>query len=184
MDRENGTEQKEREEQDRDQLSLNLDLTPESQEIKESENSYVGRTLEWVCHPARRNRNVTILLSLFIVLLLVIVYYATDHSVLFTILAFIILMGSLSAFYFPTRYRFTEEEIIIKTRMQTLHKKWGQYRTYYPDKNGVLLSPFARRSRLENFRGVYIRFWYNKDEVVAFVKEQIERQKSATGKVG
>jgi hypothetical protein len=46
------------------------------------------------------------------------------------------------------------------------------------DKNGVLLSPFAGRSRLENFRGVYVRFGQNKDQVVNFVRSKIEKKES------
>jgi hypothetical protein len=61
--------------------------------------------------------------------------------------------------------------------MQELRKKWSQYRSCYPDKNGVLLSPFVRPSRLENFRGTYIRFWNNREEVVSFVKTMIEKNR-------
>jgi hypothetical protein len=131
-----------------------------------------GETFEWISHPAKKNKYITILVSIFIVILVFLVYMMT-FSVWFSILGFIILYGSLSSFYFPTRYKFTEEEIIVKTTMQTLHKKWSQYRSYYPDKNGVLLSPFIRPTRLENFRGIYIRFWNNRDEVIAFVKRKM-----------
>jgi hypothetical protein len=139
--------------------------------------------LEWVSHPAKKNPRVTVMVTLFIVLLIVIVYYLT-YSVWFTVLAFMILYGSLSAFYFPTRYKLTEKEIVVKTTLQTLHKQWSQYRSCYPDKNGILLSPFMRPSRLENFRGLYIRFWNNKDEVTAFVKAQIDKVRTAEGLKG
>ena len=45
---------------------------------------------------------------------------------------------------------------------------------YYVDKSGVLLSPFIRPSRLENFRGLYVRFAGNKDEVMRIVSERIQ----------
>jgi len=99
------------------------------------------------------------------------------YSPWFAVLGFIILYASLSPFYFPTRYRLTDEEISIKTTFQTQHKKWLQYRSCYPDKNGILLSPFMRPTRLENFRGLYIRFWNNRDEVTAFVKDRLEKTK-------
>ncbi len=136
-----------------------------------------GHTLEWVCHPAKKNIYVTVAVTLLIVLLVVIVYYMT-YSPWFAILGFIILYASLSAFYFPTRYKLTDEGIFIKTTFQTQSKKWSQYRSCYPDKNGILLSPFVRPTRLENFRGIYIRFWNNKDVVVAFVKKQIDMGKA------
>jgi len=161
----------------REQFSLDLSASNEPDTVEATPEADTGETLEWVCHPARKNRRVTILVSIFIAVIVVVVYFASDHSVLFSVLAFVVLLGSLASFYFPTRYKMTEDEIIVRTKMQTLVKKWSQYRTYYVDRNGVLLSPFVRRSRLENFRGIYIKFWYNKDEVVSFVKERLEQNK-------
>jgi hypothetical protein len=161
----------------KEQLSLSLEAASKREPTEASEKKTEGETLEWVCHPAKKNRRVTAAVSFFIAIVVVVVYFATDQSVLFSVLAFLVMTGSLASFYFPTRYKLTEDEIVVKTKMQTLVKKWSQYRTFYADKNGVLLSPFVRRSRLENFRGIYIKFWYNKDEVVAFVKERIETAK-------
>ena len=47
------------------------------------------------------------------------------------------------------------------------------FRSFYTDKNGVLLSPFIAPSRLENFRGLYITFDNNRDAVLDFVKEHV-----------
>jgi hypothetical protein len=129
--------------------------------------------LQWVCHPAKKNIRITVLVTIFLIVLVAIVYYMT-YSVWFALLGAVILFGSLATFYFPTRYILSADKIIIKTNARTQEKTWAQYRSFYPDKNGVLLSPFVRPSRLENFRGVYIKFWYNKDKVVAFVERQIK----------
>lgn len=165
-------------EKDDKQLSLGFkaDSSKKEKEIEKDEKE-PSQVLEWVCHPAKKNPKVTILVSIFIAVLIVIVYFIT-YSPWLCILAFLILFGSLASFYFPTYYRLTDKEIIIKTKAQTTVKKWSQYRSYYPDKNGVLLSPFVRPTRLENFRGLYIKFWHNRDEVVAFVKEQIEKTRA------
>ena len=163
--------------EDKEQLSLELKAEPKPKPEPEGIRPE-GKVLEWVSHPAKRKPLVTVVVSLFIVLLVIIVYYMT-YSVWFSALGFVILYGSLSAFYFPTRYRLADDGIEVKTTFQRLHKKWSQYRTCYPDKNGILLSPFARPSRLENFRGLYLRFWYNRDEVMAFVNKQIEKNRAA-----
>jgi hypothetical protein len=60
--------------------------------------------------------------------------------------------------------------------MQTLNKDWSQFRSCYPDKNGILLSPFAHPSRLENFRGLYLMFEGNRDAVTACVKGRLAKQ--------
>jgi len=160
---------------EKDESQLSLGFEADSKKIQPGEDKKeFSSSLEWVCHPAKKNIKVTALVSIFIVILVGVVYFMT-YSIWFALLGFLILFGSLASFYFPTSYRLTDDEIIVKTKAQTLKKKWSQYRTYYPDKNGVLLSPFARPSRLENFRGLYIKFWYNKDDVIAFVKKQINK---------
>jgi hypothetical protein len=165
---------------EKEQLSFNLESGQSSADEDPNKRIADGKSLEWVCHPAKKNMTVSVLVSALIVVLVSLVYFIT-FSIWFCVLAFLILFGSLSSFYFPSRYILTENEIMIKTRMQTVVKKWSQYRTFYPDKNGVFLSPFVRPTRLENFRGLYIKFWYNKDEVVAFVKEQVEKHHSGGG---
>ena len=53
-------------------------------------------------------------------------------------------------------------------------KLWSDFRSFYADRNGVLLSPFARPSRLENFRGVYVRFGRsNRDEIRDFIRRKV-----------
>ena len=163
-------------EEDKDiQISMDLpEKTDTTSRDKPTAQDAETTLLEWVCHPARRSKKVTYLVSIFIVILVAVVYYAT-YSIWFTILGFLILTGSLAGFYFPSHYKFTDDGIYVKTTMQTLEKKWTQYRSYYSDKNGVLLSPFARPSRLENFRGIYIKFWNNKEDVMAIVRGKIKR---------
>ncbi len=128
--------------------------------------------LEWTCHPMKRRPAVTVAVSLFVLLLVILVYVITS-SRLFAVLAIIILAASLAKFYFPTVYRIGDKRIMIKTTTQTLYKDWSLYRSCYPDKNGILVSPFAGPSRLENFRGLYLMFENNRDSVVEVVKAQV-----------
>ncbi|MFH1700329.1 MAG: hypothetical protein ABIE07_07045 [Candidatus Zixiibacteriota bacterium] len=134
---------------------------------------------EYLCHPVKRNRTVSILVIMVMFICLVLTYFVTDSSFM-TFLGAVILFGALSGFFFPTRYFFYEDHFIVKTKTQALRKEWSQYRSYYPDKNGVLLSPFARPTRLENFRGIYIKFEKNKDEVMKIVKSRIAFEKDKT----
>ncbi|NOY89337.1 MAG: hypothetical protein GXO93_08130, partial [FCB group bacterium] len=93
----------------------------------------------------------------------------------FSLLTLIVMFASLSKFYFPTKFRLTDKKITVRYTIQTLTKDWTMYRSYYQDKNGVLLSPFLQPSRLENFRGLYLMFANNKEEVIAFVKAHINK---------
>lgn len=128
--------------------------------------------LRWESQPAKTRQRTAIAVAAFLLLLVIIVYLLT-YSPLFTVAAALILWGSLSQFYLKTTFEFTEKMIRVKYLINKVEKDWSQYRTYYEDKNGVLLSPFVRSSRLENFRGIYIRFAGNRDEVIQIVKSKI-----------
>ncbi len=129
--------------------------------------------LEYICHPAKRNSKITLLTSIVIVVCIVLTYFIT-YSVFMTILGGVILIGALTGFYFPTRYTFYDDYFLVKSTTQTIKKEWTLFRSYYPDKNGILLSPFGRPTRLENFRGVFVRFENNREEVIALVKSKID----------
>ena len=133
-----------------------------------------GELLEWTCHPVKRKPLVSALITLFIILVGVTIYLTT-YSRMFTILGLVILLMSLAKFYFPTRFKLSDRGVTIKTTTQTLFKEWKIYRSCYPDKKGILLSPFVEPSRIENFRGLYVMFEGNADEVTAFVKQRIQR---------
>lgn len=145
-------------------------LTSPTDQAEEAEPA-----LEWTCHPVKRRPLVSVLVTLFILVVVAIVFYTTASRA-FGVLAAVVMLASLAKFYFPTTYRLTHDRITIKTTTQTLRKDWSIYRSCYPDKNGILLSPFVRPSRLENFRGIYLMFNNNRDEVTSFVKAHIGRK--------
>lgn len=130
--------------------------------------------LKWSTHPVKRSSKISILVILFLFVVWSLVYLTT-FSLLLTILSVVIMLGSLSSFFLPTYYELNDEKIKVKFFFNTKEKEWSMFRSFYVDKNGVLLSPFEKPSRLENFRGLYVRFNQNKDEVVDFVKSRIKR---------
>ena len=144
------------------------DTSPENIEDLEKE----GPILEWTTHPLRRKPLVAMLVTVFILVVGLLVFITTASKV-FGTLALVVLFASLAKFYMPTRYRLSNRRVMIKTTTQTIYKDWSRFRSFYPDKNGILLSPFIQPSRLENFRGTYLIFENNKDEVIRFVREHV-----------
>ncbi len=131
-----------------------------------------GPLLEWTVHPVKRRPLVSVAVSAFIVIVVALVRITTDSQA-FAVLALVVMAASLAKFYFPTKYRLDQNGVTVKTTTQTLVKEWKLYRSCYPDKNGILLSPFASTSRLENFRGIYLMFQENSEAVTAYCKERI-----------
>ena len=132
----------------------------------------VTELLAWTTHPIKKRPLAALLVTLFILFIPFIVLSITS-SKLFGFLSLVVLFASVAKFYFPTDFILTDSEAIIKSSTQTIKKNWSEFRSYYPDKNGVLLSPFVDKSRLENFRGIYLIFNDNKDEVIGIIKQKI-----------
>lgn len=130
--------------------------------------------LKWTTHPLKRRPLAAVLVTLFIFVIAALVFSMTTSKG-FTVLALVVLFMSLAKFYLPTRFMLTEKFVVIKTTTQKIEKKWSEYRSCYPDKNGVLLSPFLEPSRLENFRGIYLIFDNNNDQVTGLVKDMIAK---------
>ena len=128
--------------------------------------------LEWTVHPLKANRKVSIGLIIFLIALCTSIYFSFD-SLTFLILSVIFLVGSLSSFFLPTTYLLQDDCIIVKTIFRRSSRQWDSFKRYYPDKNGVFFSPFLYPTRLENFRGLYVRFNNNKTEVIDFIKQKI-----------
>ncbi|HKK21021.1 MAG TPA: hypothetical protein VJ983_06070 [candidate division Zixibacteria bacterium] len=133
--------------------------------------------LKWTTQPMKDRPIAAVLVSIFILICAMLVFYAT-MSRMFGGLAALVLVLSLSKFYFPTVFTLTDHSVSVKTTTQTIRKGWEQYRSFYPDKNGVQLSPFAEPSRLENFRGIYLIFGNNREEVIRIVEQQIKAHAS------
>ena len=132
--------------------------------------------LSWTSHPLKKSRKKTIYLISALFLIWSLVFWATAYSWAFLFLAVLILMASLSPFFFPTRYELTQDKVKVHFLAAKKEKAWSEFRSYYPDKNGVFISPFAKPNRLENYRGLYLRYERNQEEVLSFVKAKINYQ--------
>ena len=136
-----------------------------------------NEVLSWVSHPARARRKTAIFVLLFMHACFIVVY-SVSQSIYMVSLAGLVFMVSLSTFFFATRYEISKEKVKVKYLFKSVEKEMKQFRSFYPDRHGLLLSPFPRPSRLENFRGLFIRYHLNKPEVDAFVKKLFEDRQS------
>lgn len=82
----------------------------------------------------------------------------------------VLMIASSAEFIFPTRYTLTRESAVCRTLLKQSEIKWADVRRCYVDDMGVKLSPLDRQSRLEAFRGVYLRFADNEAGVIEAVK--------------
>ena len=82
-----------------------------------------------------------------------------------------LLLLALARYFLPTRYEFTAEGITVTFAGAAKLRKWSACRRYYPHAMGVHISPFEKPSALDPFRGVFLRFHSNREEVIAFLEK-------------
>ncbi|MFH1227513.1 MAG: hypothetical protein V1701_06375 [Planctomycetota bacterium] len=130
--------------------------------------------LKWTAHPVKQNPVKSAFLIVMLLLLILLVYILFE-SILTTAISGLLLFGSLYKFFIPTSYTLTETELIVETPSGRKATTWDMFKSYYPDQNGILLSPYPGKSRLESFRGIYLINPQNRAEVIAFLERKIKR---------
>ena len=135
--------------------------------------------LSWTVHPLVENWRKSILLGVFLTLLFIGIYWGFQ-SIYIALLSAIFLLGSLYKYFLPFHHHCEADKLIITSCCYRLERPWDTFRSFYVDGNGVLLSPFARPTRLENFRGVYVRFGqHSPEEVIDFITSKISPESSS-----
>jgi len=133
-------------------------------------------TISWVTHPmVEYPRKAAVFWAVFLLVLLGVWIYT--HEWIFVILSGVILFGSLRSFVLPTRYKINSQGIEIDRTFYKVRKSWSEFRSYVVERNGVFLSPFGIKHRLENFRGVFVPTGNHHEDVVALVSKHLERTK-------
>lgn len=102
----------------------------------------------------------------------------------FTTVGLLLVWGQVVGFFVPTKYILTDENVLVRGLLAKKEKPWTDFRSYHVDREGVLLSPFAGRSRLERFRGLSLQFHGNRSEVTSFVERVMGGPGGAAGHVG
>lgn len=139
--------------------------------------------IAWSTHPFVERPLTSLGVLLLLGLILMGVYFWFE-SIYWVLLSFLILFLSLSAYFVPTVYELYDDRIVVKRFITTQTKRWDQFRRVYPDRNGAFLSPFATPSRLENFRGIFLRIPARKDEIYRFLLEKIGPNDGGAGATG
>ncbi len=94
---------------------------------------------------------------------------------LFVVISFVASIISLNEIFFPQKYIILEKGIYIDKFTHKIKHSFAFYKKVYLDKNGIFLSPFAKKSRLDDFRGVLIKMPKElRKEFKAYIEDQIK----------
>lgn len=111
-----------------------------------------------------------VLLVIPIVAISLVAGYIFTHSLLVLAVTLFLFVSSLVEYLFPIRYELTSRGASAYTLLGRTTIEWERVRKYYIDDYGIKLSPLASQGRLEPYRGVYLRFGRNRNEVMEVVR--------------
>jgi len=129
--------------------------------------------LTWTVHLARKQRGRGAVTACLVVLAACAGWlYAGPLAAVVVTIA---LMLSLSEFFFPVRYEIDESAATARCMGRTKRVERAQVTNCYVDSDGVKLSTCGGNRRLEPFRGLYLRFDGNSEQVTRFLEDSWER---------
>lgn len=96
------------------------------------------------------------------------------------LLAAVMLAVSLGRYFLPTRFELSASGVSVRFCGQTRQMNWSTVGRVVVQEAGIFISPFAAPSRLDSFRGVFVRFADNADEVITFVRQARQQTNQTT----
>lgn len=149
----------------------------DTQDTTDSDDSQqLTPDLSWKVHSFVENWTKSVLLLLFLTCILSIIYISF-HSILYLFLSACILIGPLYTYFLPYNYYCELDTLTVSTCCSTTNRSWDTFRSSYVDNNGILLSPFSKPTRLENFRGIYVRFGkHPPKEIIDYIQTRINTE--------
>ncbi len=120
-----------------------------------SDGRSVGmESLSWTVHRAKESPAKTVVASVFI--LAFVVFSLFVFGPVLALLAVVVLFLALNTFFLPVTYTFTDRGIDVDKRVMRTHYEWKQFRRWFRTTGGIVISPFSKKSYLDNFRGVHL----------------------------
>ena len=75
----------------------------------------------------------------------------------------------------PIRYEFSKKGVTVFFLGTRSFRSWSHYRNLYVHKDGVFLTSMKKPSGLDPFRGHFLYYGGNRDEVVGYARRYIKR---------
>jgi hypothetical protein len=114
----------------------------------------MAEPLSWTVHRAKETPGRTAVVSAFI--LAFVGFSWAVFGPMLGILAVMVLFLALNTYFLPVTYTLTDKGFEVDKRIFTARYEWKQFRRWFRTSGGIVISPFSRKSYLDNFRGVHL----------------------------
>lgn len=130
--------------------------------------------LEFTVHQLTQQPRKGVIVGALLVAFLVLVwFFLVPNNPTMLVISAVIILGSVSAFIFPLRYRLTEAGVEIKGVLIRDFKRWERFERFrvYPDAVQLFVPQRSLRGRV--VKGTLIYFRDNREEVMAIIRDKI-----------
>jgi hypothetical protein len=136
------------------------------------------KEISWKSHPIVDFFPKSILAVIAVVGFSFLIGYAFANAG-FGLIAFVILFLSMLTYFCPVYYHIDENTLTVQFLILTHKRILKEFRSYYYNASGVNFSTFSSPSPLDSFRGNFVRFNFNRDEVLAFLKDVFPKEEKS-----
>ncbi len=100
---------------------------------------------------------------------------AALQAIFWGALALLLLFILLGPYFLPCRFEVSERGVKKFFPLFNRDRPWDVYKRYVPQRDGVFLSPFPAPSRLDSFRGDFLRFsrTTDRERVMELVRKHV-----------
>ncbi|MBI2503336.1 MAG: hypothetical protein HYW07_08910 [Candidatus Latescibacteria bacterium] len=130
-------------------------------------------TLQWTAHPLAENPWPKSTLLGGVVAAVSAGAAFSFEGLEYGLLSLGVLFASLSSYFCPTHYLLDEEGVQIRHLGRCRQRPWRQFCRIDRCREGIFLSPFARPSRLDPFRGCLLRAPRDPEAVRHFAQRHV-----------
>lgn len=143
--------------------------------MTESTESTELVTYEWTAHPARR-RPQDLMLFVAVTMFSAYAVMVSLDSAFLAGLAIVILVIALMPFLAPTRYRLDGEGVSERRMGRKRFRSWADLRRVQIGKGAALVTPFAKKSWMDRYRGIMLYLdGADRDRVVGLLRAHIPK---------
>ena len=157
---------------------MNFEMTAIDCSTERGGGSGEDGVVEWTVHPLVQESLAKTGLLAAIVAGLAVGVFSSFGGIGYGLLTLVVLLGALSRYWLPTRYRLDCEGMRNRHLGRQRLRCWDEFTRLDVHRDGVFLSPFVRPSRLDAFRGCFLRCYGNRDEVIDFARRQVASSSS------
>jgi len=132
-----------------------------------------GASLHWTAHPLIQESPARSIALCGVILAFSALAADTLGHPLYAVVSIAVLAASMSRYLLPTHYTLDETGVICRHLLRHQRLPWERIHRADIHRDGLFLSPFSRSSRLDSFRGVFLRFHGNDAAVAAFARSHV-----------